>query len=532
MTNMNDSMKTIDLPVRRVFLMEDRARVVRRGTIDLDAGTTSVRIDGVSLLAVDKSLQARFIASADGSTAPAKVIAASLQRECRETASLPVDDPALRQKAMDRLQTDRQRLSEQYDRCNTELSRLQKLEERAIKEMGIDTAWCRTEKEGWAAPLDAIQRRQDSLLSERAALAERMAALDEKIEAAGNEEQTATAVTKKEICRIELQLDVKESRGYELEIEYVVPNACWRPCYTATLQRKGNDGQATVTIEAQGCVWQRTGEEWTDVGLTFSTERPSLGVTPPELDEDLLTTQKKPERMTVELREQEIETAGLGQNAGASGVVPHLPGIDDGGEVLSLESLTNTTVPCDGMPLRVALYSFTAPATSDLIALPELAECAFLQSQQTNTGSRPLLAGPVDLVCNHGPVGRTSIDFIAPGEQFTLGWGPDAEIRITRIANEEPLPDKILSAWEERRYSAELRLSNLGAATKFLQLTERIPVSEVEEVEIILDDKVTADAQKPDINGFVAWNVSIEPFGKTLRKIAYVLRKKKSVAAG
>ena len=43
------------LPVKKVVVMEDRAQVERRGTIVL-SGVTKVEIEGLPLVAVDRSL--------------------------------------------------------------------------------------------------------------------------------------------------------------------------------------------------------------------------------------------------------------------------------------------------------------------------------------------------------------------------------------------------------------------------------------------------------------------------------------------
>ena len=44
------------LPVKKVVVMEDRAQVERRGTVPL-SGVTKVEIDGLPLVAVDRSLK-------------------------------------------------------------------------------------------------------------------------------------------------------------------------------------------------------------------------------------------------------------------------------------------------------------------------------------------------------------------------------------------------------------------------------------------------------------------------------------------
>lgn len=60
-----------------------------------------------------------------------------------------------------------------------------------------------------------------------------------------------------------------------------------------------------------------------------------------------------------------------------------------------------------------------------------------LKSEQSNTAQFPILAGPVDLLRVTELVGKTEIGFVAPGEKFALGWGPDAAMRVQRTQTEK-----------------------------------------------------------------------------------------------
>jgi uncharacterized protein (TIGR02231 family) len=248
-------------------------------------------------------------------------------------------------------------------------------------------------------------------------------------------------------------------------------------------------------------------------------------VEPPELDEDLLEVQKKPEKVVVEVREQEVRTAGLGQGRAAA----EMPGIDDGGEVLNLKGAAPATVASDGRPYRAILFQMAAPAETGLVCMSELEPCAILQSVQANGSKFPLLAGPVDLICESGPVGRTPMPFVAPGEKFKLGWGPDAEIRVNRWRQDEEIPAKMLSAWTVEKARVRVRLSNIGAEAKRVRVAERVPISEIEQVEVRFHEEETTGRRKPDANGLVEWDAALEPFGRASCDLAFTLRKKKSV---
>ena len=162
--------------------------------------------------------------------------------------------------------------------------------------------------------------------------------------------------------------------------------------------------------------------DWTDAELRLSTQRASLGAEPPLLGEDLLCTQPKQQQVVVEARDQAIQTTGLGSGiAEADG----LPGIDDGGEVRTLVVAGTPAVPSDGRPHRLPLGSFSSDAERTLVTMPERARAVIHRVRATNEGSSPLLAGPVELVVDGGRVGRSTLLYVASGERFEFGMGPD-----------------------------------------------------------------------------------------------------------
>ena len=52
-------MATVEIPIVRVTVLEDRAQLERRGRCALTAGRQTLRVEGISAMAVDRSLKAR-----------------------------------------------------------------------------------------------------------------------------------------------------------------------------------------------------------------------------------------------------------------------------------------------------------------------------------------------------------------------------------------------------------------------------------------------------------------------------------------
>ena len=321
-----------------------------------------------------------------------------------------------------------------------------------------------------------------------------------------------------------LDITVLTPGSYRLEIEYTVPAACWRPGYRAVLE--GN----SLRFETDGWVWQRTGEDWKDVNLSLSTRRPSLGSSPPVLSDDVVTVIKREKEDVVEIREESVDDAGFGSEKSSGKSAESLPGVDDGGIVRSFTVGKPADVPSDGRPRNFALVSFEGTSETDLVAMPELSPYGFLRSRQTNGGSHPVLAGPVELIRNGTCVGRTQVSYVESGEIFPLGWGPDPDIRIHRTEETRYKEAGKLGTKDKTDYLVIIKISNIGATTKILTVKERIPVSEIGKVKIIFNEKETTEGCKgPDEDGFVTWSVELSPLEKTVRKLVYTIEKNKNV---
>ena len=137
-------------------------------------------------------------------------------------------------------------------------------------------------------------------------------------------------------------------------------------------------------------VWQHTGEEWKGVQLALSTERPSLGESPPELADDWLTLREIGTRIAVEARESDVQTTGAGAS---KNVLRELPGIDDGGEARFLRPEGRYEVPSDGRMAYVPIATFRTPARVDRIILGELVPAVLSVTEIHNQESQPILPG-------------------------------------------------------------------------------------------------------------------------------------------
>jgi hypothetical protein len=84
-------------------------------------------------------------------------------------------------------------------------------------------------------------------------------------------------------------------------------------------------------------------------------------------------------------------------------------------------------------------------------------------------------------------VGRSKLDYVGKGEPFEIGFGADDGVRVRRTRDEERDTTTLLGTQKLKR-TVKIYLVNLSAEVKHVLCTERVPVSEIEDVEVTLLD--------------------------------------------
>lgn len=499
---------SLDAKVVKVTLLEDRAMVQRTGTVTLEPGQHKLLVKDVAPVLQDLSLRAQ----AKG----AKVVDARVRRAILVTSDEKPEQAKALEKDVEALTEKVKQLSEDRALTHQRRIRLEEILERGFSELPEDVSW------GLSAP--QWKESLEGLYEKVRALRERALSLDQQLREVTRDRSVLVAqrqVFDRPDTRftswLEADVVVTAKTAVEVTFEYTVPNALWRPMHSAQLA----DGK--LTFESRACVWQNTGEDWNEAKLVFSTARASLGIEPPLLDDDLLTAQKKNDKVVVAAREVVIQKAKAGPGGGGGAPAPttvELPGVDDGGEIRNLEAKGPCTVPSNGRPTVVPLFDFVATPKTKHVSFPELELRVFLTALQKNESRFPVLAGPVELLLQNGFVGWTKVLFVAPGEEFQLSFGPDEALRVARAEREKEAESHV-DKWKTMSQSVWLYFSNVGDEKRTIEVKERMPVSEIEQVKIELGVKRTTPKPDVDKNGFLTWTLELEPHSQAQVRFAY-----------
>ncbi|GAA2561595.1 MULTISPECIES: DUF4139 domain-containing protein [Streptomyces] len=508
---MSTTPEPIALPVTAVTCLEDRAHVERAVVLDLRAGTQRLRLGPVSALAVDRTLHAELTGDH-----PATVLDVRIVRSWTPRGPRPADDDSALRHRVTALEEERLALGQRRDRLRARLDLLGRLAADLLREIGEGAGFGETERARWTRELDRVDDERDSHAERLRTVEARLAALAAELSEAQRALELSETEPAELVGHIELTVQAAAAGPARLRLSHLTPCALWRPAYRAVL-----DGDS-LTLDTDAMVWQRTGEDWSNVRLTLSTARSARATEPPRLGEDRLTLEERSaaERRTVhvELREEEIAELGPAPVLG-------LPGVDDGGEVRVLHSPAPVSVPADGRAHRVPLSSFTTTASSEYACSPELSPLVSQVVRFDNRSGHALLAGPVDLIRDSGFSGRGTLDFTAPGAPVDLAFGSRDDHRVLRHTEETRDTAGITQRTVLTR-TVRLHLSRFSAPAehgeRVIVLRERIPVSEVSAVDVRLRDDACSPAPDAiDADGIVRWNVPLGPGGRRTVTLVY-----------
>jgi uncharacterized protein (TIGR02231 family) len=506
-------MQTMSLPVTKVTVMEDRAQVERVGTVTLSGGVARLELGGLPLVAVDRSLRLEV----QGAT----LLDGKLLRRHREQpkGGIPADATALR-KRVEELEETTRRHADGVARLTVRQELAANARADLLGAVSLGAGAGQLLGAQWALKLEEVSQRQRDL-DEEARVARRDQAHAATLLAQARHALQAAEETERALeCLLALTLD--GSGVAHIKVSYQVPCAVWRPAYRATLR------EDQVKLEAEGVVWQRTGEDWDNVELWLSTARPTLGTTPPALHEDVIQLRDKhaveKKVVDVAMREEVIQTAGEG------GGSAEMPGLDDGGEARLLRAPGVFSIKGNGQPHRLPLFQFETRAVVERVCTPELSSLAFVVARFPNQGGAVLLAGPVDLVRQSGFVGRAQLKFAAPGETVRLSFGNEDGVQVVRERNDKQ-DTALLTGRKTTTTLVKLHVSNTSAHHVRLVLEERVPVSEVKEIEVqVLGRECSPQASNISKDGVARLELELAPNATQTARFAWELSAASKVA--
>jgi len=309
---------------------------------------------------------------------------------------------------------------------------------------------------------------------------------------------------------IAVEVEAEEASDGTVVLNYLDgADSFWTPVYDLKLET-GEKPQ--LKIERGAFVQQDTGENWTNVTLHLSTVSPISQVEPSSLRTRYRRI-SKPEPVELVSRAGGynepvveppviIEEAASGWNVGTDG-----PGVTyTYAEPVSITSGADL--------LRLELGVLNEPGKIMARAVPMRDETAYRVVHFTNSSGEDLLEAEYASRYIDGVfIGVAEFSSLAAGEEGEIGFGPIEGLQIRRDTLDQSEGGRgLISRSNQQVQQVEIEIENLTGESWPLQLRDRVPYSEQEDLQITWAATPQPSEENLDKRrGILAWDLEIAP---------------------
>ena len=326
---------------------------------------------------------------------------------------------------------------------------------------------------------------------------------------------------------IVVELQVLKGGNLDLSVSYMVRGASWRPIYDARASFEKNE----VELVFYGIVKQTTGEDWEDVEIILSTAKPVIGGRMPYVSPWFL----RPYQPIARIKGLKMEAPMYQRRAFEEEIRPgegrrpevEYARVEEKGIAVVYKLARKATVKSDGSEHKLPVSSQILKAKFEYSTYPRLSPFAYLGTRVTNSSKLQLLAGRVNIFLEGDFVGSSSIDNIAPGEEFDLYLGVDENVKVKRECLEKRVDETLIAGIPSRTKRITLKykvsVENYKSKTINVRLFEAMPVSQDERIKVKIKDVSLQPDEKDwkDRKGVWLWKLKLEP--KAKQEIFYTL---------
>ncbi|WP_310377309.1 DUF4139 domain-containing protein [Flavobacterium sp.] len=314
-----------------------------------------------------------------------------------------------------------------------------------------------------------------------------------------------------------LQVMNEVAGNVDFEINYLTPEASWKPFYDL----RTNSVAEPMNMMYKAEVVQDTGIDWKKVKLTLSSGNPNQNNQAPLLSSWFLKYQENygsgfMEQSSVQNKLQgrvagvnidkykaeddkqlqEIVIRGVGSN------------INENQLNISFDIDIPYDILSNGKAHSVALKEIKIPATYKYYAAPRVEKEAFLLAEIVDYSKYNLLKGEANIIFEGMYVGKTQINPTQTADTLNLSMGRDKKIAIKREKVADKSGIKFLSSKKEQTFTYDITVRNNKKETVQLLLKDQYPLSPDKEIEIEL---LQSDGAKVNVEtGILTWDLDLK----------------------
>ena len=501
-----------------VSVHPDAALITRTFDIDLPEGASNVTLRGLPFVLDPASLR---VSGSGG--APIAIGAVEARVAPADVRTDTGNDGRLKQ-----LRSDRAGWQVTLDALTAKQAMIVRYSQASPEKLGEDKP---LDIAQWNAAFDAVGNAMAKVGDELRSARTRAQEIDDEIKAL--ETARPRPQQKPPLRDVAIALNVLSATKATFTVSYRVAGASWRPAYDAKLDTGGAGKKPGLDLVRRAQVVQNTGEDWSDVTLSLSTNRALRGSAAPDVQPERLAFWEPPQPYAAGMARREAAPAPAMKSMQADALKKDEPAnpqlaaapppvaaaeqqatLDASAWQANFVAPGRVTVPADGATKSFALATTHYDPALTVKTAPALDPTAYLEAHLTNHEDAPLLAGPVTVQRDGAFVGQGQMAFVAAGDGFDIGFGADDRVKVTRspVKKKENEP----TWYNQTKIDArEFRttVKNLHDFAVHAVVVDRIPFSDntAITVETLPQTTPPTDKQVGDRRGVMSWSYDIAP---------------------
>jgi uncharacterized protein (TIGR02231 family) len=341
--------------------------------------------------------------------------------------------------------------------------------------------------------------------------------LDKGIQAAKKELNKIRAPREKQEKVV--RIDLEHPAQCRIAVTYLVPAAGFAPRYNVRLR----PAEGTLAFELVGEAWQRTGEDWKDSVLTFSTTQPgrmaqlpplppwNIDFPKPSIARPMGGFYAKSELAAMDA----VEEKAAERAAGAPPPERKFASFE-----VTLEG--RHSLPGDG---EKKMFPLTRQEQTTKVAwrsIPRVTDGAFLAADGRNESGLPIFAAPAGLFLEDAYAGRGRLPDIPEGEEFKIDFGKDPGVLVKRKERLRKREEGGVFAKVKRvRFRYEITAQNFRNETVPLTVLDQVPFPQHKDI-VVKEVEITGGGKQEE-QGEVKWELSLAKGEKKVLGLSFTV---------
>jgi len=491
-----DTEKEIRAQLKHVTVYPDRAQLTHEGSAEIAAGTTLLKLGGLSPYIDPRSIQVKGYGSFTILSVNHRNNYLENLEELPEIKNIRNQIESLQLKVEDE---------------KAAISVLKEKEAFLVANRGILARETTFSIEQLKSVMDLYTSSMDQVTT--TILKKNRIIKDYEKQITALQKQLSDRIGKNQLPSGEISVSVSADKTVtgKLTFSYVASNAGWYPAYDIRV----DDITRPVTIFYKANVYQNTGTQWKDVKLSFSNATPWVTGTVPALYTwfiDFLTPipivrpKASPEAKSRTPMVMEMAVAGDVKEEQANFVMVEK---QVGETTVSFDVTIPYTIESDGKFQTIELQRTTTPADYKYVAVPRLSPHAYLTGNITDWAGQSLQSGEATLYFENTYVGKSDLNVNQMTDTLVLSLGTDNSILVKREKRQDFTSKRVIGTNKTETYSFLITIRNNKSSQIKLMLKDQIPISSnsgitVEAVEL-------SGGRHDKMTGEIRWDLDIKP---------------------